>query len=318
MAASHRWPRQPHRRTGLGRRAHDGRFGEVRPSQPEVCRLEGAGLAGGLGLCQQTHGSSTAVAHGLRNPLGSLGQGGRLLQPPLAAVQVKAVDGPQQPGRIEDVGQPVLVGVGVTVRVRQHRAYAELVGQGHGARGRPQRARTGALTAQMHAFQAQPLTSQLPPRREQLLGDVGAACGQGPHRLGRGPEQHHQVLVGVLAQDRPGHDRQSSVRLGVRGGTQTAQPRPPRHVLCKQADPQWRLHHVRAAAYRRTWPSGSRGLRDKRSDGDVDAENRTGASGRCGLGEADRPRDGVPVGQREGRHAVLGRALDEDTGRAAP
>ncbi len=225
-----------------------------------------------------------------------------------------AVDGPQQPGRIEHVGQPVLVGVGVADRVRQHRTYAELVGQAHGARGQPQRTRAGALPSQIHGLQPQSLTCQLPPRREQLFGDVEATRGQGPYGLGSGTEQHHQVLVGVCAQDRPGNDRRRAVGLGVRGGHQTAQPRPPSRALREQGDPQRRLHHVRAAAHGRTLTNGGRVRRGERGDGNVDAEDGADAGCRGGCGEADRARDGVPVGQRERRHPALGGGPHEGVG----
>lgn len=149
--------------------------------------------------------------------LGGRRHGGRTLQPALAAVQVPAVDGPQQPGRIEHVGQPVLDRVGVAERVRQHRGHAELVGQAHGARGQPQRARTDALPAQIHGLQPQPLSRELPPRREQLLGDVGAAGGQG----GPGP---------VRRRDRAGPAGRCRRTRARPARTRPAGPRPSRRA----------------------------------------------------------------------------------------
>lgn len=307
-------PQQPHRRTGLRSRAHDGRLGKVRPPQPEIGRGERAGLAGRLRLGQQTRAPVPVAADSLGDPLGGRCHRGRVLQPALAAVQVPAVDGPQQPRRIEHVGEPVLSGVGVADRVGQHHGHTELIGQAHGPRGQPQRSRTGSLTAQIHALQAQARPCQLPPRREQLLGDVDSACGQGPYRLGPRTEQDHQAGVGELAQDRPGHDRQASVRLGVRGGHEAAQPCPPGEGLREQSDPQRRLRHVRAAAYGRTRPTGCRVGRGDGGDGDVDTEDGADAGGRGGLGEADRARDGVPVGQRERRHPTLDSTPHEGMG----
>jgi hypothetical protein len=155
----------------------------VRPPQPEIGRGERAGLAGRLRLGQQTRAPVPVAADGLGNPLGGRRHRGRVLQPALAAVQVPAVDGPQQPRSIEHVGEPVLSGVGVADRVGQHHGHTKLVGQAHGPRGQPQRSRTGSLAAQIHALQAQARPGQLPPRREQLLGDVGPAGGQ--------TESHH-------------------------------------------------------------------------------------------------------------------------------
>jgi hypothetical protein len=43
-------------------------------------------------------------------------------------------------------------------------------------------------------------------------------------------------------------------------------------------------------------------------------EDGAEAGGRGGLGEADRARDGVPVGQRERRHPTLGSTLHERVG----
>jgi hypothetical protein len=207
----------------------------------------------------------------------------------------------------------VLVGVGVADRVRQHRTDAELVSQAHGARGQPQRSRPGALTPQVHSFQPQLLSGELPPRREQLLGDVGAAGGQGPHRFGSRAEQHHQVLVGIGAQGGPGHDRRRAVGLGVCGGHQAAQASPPAGVLREQGDPKRRLDHMRTSAHGRTRPTG-RGWRGERQDGDVDTEDRANAGGRGGGGEASGARDGIPVGKRKRRHPALGSALHKSAG----
>jgi hypothetical protein len=103
-------PQQPHRRTRLRTGTHNGRLGKVRPTQPEVDWGQGAGLAGRLGVGQQARGPRAVVADGLGDPFGGRRHGGRVLQPPLAAVQVSAVDRAQQPRRIEDVGWAVLGG----------------------------------------------------------------------------------------------------------------------------------------------------------------------------------------------------------------
>lgn len=112
---------------------------------------------------------------------------------------------------------------------------------------------------------------------------------------------------------RTGQDttRQPSVPLGVRGGHEAVQPRPPGRGLREQGDPQRRLHHVGATAYGCTRPTGSQVRRADGGDGDVDAEDGADAGG---LGEADRARDGVPVGQRERRHPTLCSTLHEGIG----
>lgn len=64
----------------------------------------------------------------------------------------------------------------------------------------------------------------------------------------------------------------------------------------------------------RTRPAGGQGGRGERGDGDVDTEDGADTGGRGGGGEADRARDGVPVGQCERRHPALGSALHESAG----
>jgi hypothetical protein len=91
-------PQQPHGRPALGAGADDGRFGEVGPSELEIGRSEGAGLAGGLGLGQQADRSGGVVADGLGDTVGGRRHGVRALQPAFAAVQVPPVHGPKQPG----------------------------------------------------------------------------------------------------------------------------------------------------------------------------------------------------------------------------
>jgi hypothetical protein len=105
----------------------------VRPPEPEIGRGEGARLAGGLGLGRQTYSPRRVITDGLGDPLGDRSHGGRPLQPPLAAVQIPAINRQQQPRRIQHIGQPMLSSVGVTHRVRQHHTDSPTVV----ARGRP-------------------------------------------------------------------------------------------------------------------------------------------------------------------------------------
>lgn len=171
-----------------------------------------------------------------------------------------------------------------------------------------------------YGFQAQPLPGQPPPRREQPLGDVGAAGGQGPDRFGGGTEQHHQVLVGVRAQDRSGH-RQGAVGLGVRGGHQRhSQVHPAAFCASKFCASKV----VRRGGSVTCTPPCT-GVRGRPADGpggprgatgDVDSEDGPAAGCRGGREEeeADRTCDGVPAGRRECRHPALSGALYEGAG----
>lgn len=58
--------------------------------------------------------------------------GGWVLQPALAGVEVAAVDGAQQAGGVQDVGETVLAGIGIADGVGQHGRNALLVGEGAG------------------------------------------------------------------------------------------------------------------------------------------------------------------------------------------
>ncbi|MFJ9721346.1 hypothetical protein ACIRP3_01210 [Streptomyces sp. NPDC101209] len=74
--------------------------------------------------------------------------------------------GRSKPRGIQDIRQPVLLGIGVGDGVRQHGAHADLVGQAHGARGQPQPARAGALPPQIHRLQPRPLAEAPLPLRD--------------------------------------------------------------------------------------------------------------------------------------------------------
>ncbi|MEZ0096184.1 hypothetical protein ABH925_007391 [Streptacidiphilus sp. EB129] len=268
------------------------------PAQPEVGRGEGAGCGGVLGVGQQSCGTLRARPGGRGDPGGDLGHGGGVLEPALPAVQVAAVDGAQQPGGVQDVGDPVLAGVGVARGVGQHHRHPELVCQGQGSCGQAQGAGSGAGTAQGDRLQSQAVPEQLVPWCEQLLGQVGAAGGQGAYRLRGRPEQHHQVLVGVGLQGRPGDDRKAPVGVGVGVGDQAAQPGPAGRGARQHGDPQRRLDHMCTTAYRGTAPGQGRGG-GQRSDSEVRTEQRAHSGSGARLREPDGTRHGVTVRERQ-------------------
>ncbi len=343
-------PQQPHRpaRPRLG--PDHGRLGEVRNTEPQIPhRVHLARLRDGHGVGDQLHGARPAAPGGSRHPLGDLRHRGPALQPPLPAVEAPPVDGPQQPGRVQDVRDPVLgpVGVpygvgqhgrdaeavgerqgvrgqdvrdpvlgpvGVPYGVGQHGRDAEAVGERQGVRGQADRPRACAGQAPAHDLQPQPVADGLAPRCEELLGDVRAAGGERPQRLRHRTEQHHQPLTRVPAEHLP-RSCQRCARgegLGVRGGHEPAQPRPPGRVPGQERRPERRLRYVRAAAHRGTAAGLGRGHMG--GDAEVDAEQRLHAGGRGGLREAHRTGDHVAVGQRHGADPALGRPRDEVMG----
>ncbi len=94
------------------------------------------------------------------------------------------------------------------------------------------------------------------------------------------------------------------------GRGDAAQPGPSRPVLCEQHEPQRWLDHVRTTAHRSAAPPLGRRGRDA-LHGQVDTEERPDPLLRTGLGEPDGTGHRVPVGQRERRHAPLGRPSDQ-------
>ncbi len=129
---------QSGRAAGLRSGAEERRFREVRDAEAEVGRrVDGAHVRRGHGVRQQPAGPADVRSgalgdhpcHDRHLPL--------VLEPALPAVQPAPVDGAQQPGRVEDVGEAVLGGVGVADGVGEHGGGAGAVGQGEGAGGQP-------------------------------------------------------------------------------------------------------------------------------------------------------------------------------------
>lgn len=337
VGAVARVPAQHHARRGPGGEdplgaavggADEAGLGEVHGTDAEVVLgVHGAGLGGTPGLREQAPGVGGTQSGRLRDAVGSLGHGGGVLEPALAAVErvrrVARVDGDQAAGRVEDVGDRALAGIGIADGIGQHGRDALLGGEADGTGGQPERTGPGTGAAVVDGLQAQGVAVDLPPRSEQPGGAVGAARGERPPHLGAGPEQDEDALA---AQGSPGDERD----LGgprVRGGDHPAQLGPPGGPVPGQEDgPRGGLVHecpaldggappVRGLAgpgraprpgrSRRGRPGGSPGGRYRH----VHPEQRPDARLRTRLREPHRARHRVAVGEREGVHAPLGGTL---------
>ena len=174
--------------------------------------------------------------HDLLGDLGHLLAG---LEEPLgvAPVDVAPVEGDQPAGGVEDVDGGGVAAVGVADRVGQHRAEPRLPGHP----GHPGGVGGGAGTPALGAAAGQPVGDQLDlevgaghqlaPRREGGQGEVVAAPGRGPGRLGGRAEQHDQVagrqlLAELLGEDGEVDDRLAALPGEVGGRDQPAQRRP--------------------------------------------------------------------------------------------
>lgn len=293
------------------------RLREVRRAQAQIRRgVNGAHGRRGGGVPQQTARPPGSRSRAFGDQPRDARHRPLVLEPALPAVQAAPVDGPQQPRGVQDIGEPVLVGVGVADGVGEHGGGAGTVGQRQGPGGHPKRSRPGAGPFMQDGLQPYPPAEDLPPRRQQLHRDVLPARRQRAYRLRERPEQHDQTGATVLAQRLPRHHRRRPAHgPGVRGRRDAAQPRPAGPVLCKQHEPQGRLDDVRATAHRRAAPRRrKRRQRSKSLDGQIDTEDRPDTGPGACLREPHRSCDRVPVGERERRHAALGRPPDKVLG----
>ncbi|CAM5391507.1 hypothetical protein SVIOM342S_10257 [Streptomyces violaceorubidus] len=291
------------------------RFGEVDGAHAEVVLGVDQALGGrGPGLLQQTVGGVAPETRGLDDPLGGVPHGTGVLEPGLTGVQFLAgADRDQAAGGVQDVGDLALAGVGVADGVGEHRPDALLGGEAHGAGGQPQGAGAGALAAVPDGLQAQGVAVDLPPGGEEPGRAVGAARGEGAADVGVGAEQDGQP-VGVVVG--PGQQRAALGRVG--GGDQAAQVGPAAGAVAgEEGHPCGRLVDEGAAAHGDAAPvpayGGVRaaGFRLGGRDRQLRAEQGADARLRAGLGEADRAREGVAVGEGEGVHAPLEGALGQ-------
>ncbi|CAM5452453.1 hypothetical protein SFUMM280S_04928 [Streptomyces fumanus] len=248
------------------------------------------------------------------DPLGGPGHGGGVLQPRLAGVPFPGdAERDQAAGGVQHVGDRALAGVGVPDGVGQHRPDALLGGEAHGTGGQPQGAGAGAGPAVPDGLQPQGVAVHLPPGREEPRRAVGAAGGEGAADLGVGAEQHGQA-VGVVV----GPGQQGGAGVAVGGGDQPAQVGPaPGAVPGEEGDALGRLVDEGAAAHGGAAPVpayggvGAAGAGLGGGHRQVRAEQRADALLRARLGEADRAREGVAVGEGEGVQAPLGGALGQ-------
>ncbi len=318
VAAPHHARRRPGGERPLGGApagADEVRFGEVDGAHAEVVLgVDQARGGRGLRLLQQAVGGLAPEARGLDDPLGGVPHGTGVLEPGLTGVQFPGgVDRDQAAGGVQDVGDLALAGVGVADGVGEHRPDALLGGEADGAGGQPQGAGAGALAAVPDGLQAQGVAVDLPPGGEEPGRAVGAAGGEGAADVGAGAEQDGQA-VGVVVG--PGQQRRALRRVG--GGDQAAQVGPAAGAVAgEEGHPRGRLVDEGAAAYGGAAPVPAHGGVGAFRPGlggvhrQLRAEQRTDARLRTGLGEADRAREGVAVGEGEGVHAPFDGALGQ-------
>lgn len=155
----------------------------------------------------------------------------------------------EQPDPVQEPAR-ALGGVRVAHRVGQHRWNEESVGQAERVGGEPRRAGSETLQPPVQDLQAQVRPGDLPPLGQELLGEIRAPGRQGPDRIRRRPKQDRELLVRVLLEHGPGHDRRTAVGGRMGGRNAAAEPCPPGDVLGEEGDAQRRLGHVGTTSHR--------------------------------------------------------------------
>ncbi len=198
-------PLAQHTSRPAGGHVDDVLLGEVHPPDPQVrVRIEAALGSGTGGGSQQVRRPAPLLAGRADHFLGKVGHLGGVLQGPLPVADPAWLEGGEQPGRIQDVGDRSPVAGRVAHGIGEHRRQVQLGGKTHGARCQPQRPRPGTGASVVHGFQSQVLPEDVTPRRQQLCRPVRAAVGQHPHRFGRRTQQYSQAFT-VLLDRAPGH-----------------------------------------------------------------------------------------------------------------
>lgn len=343
VSAQHHARRRPGGQDALGgapARADEVRLGEVDGADAEVVLgVDEALGGGGPGLFEQAVRGVTAVARGLDDPFGGAQHGGLALEPGLAGVQLApGVDGDEAAGGVQDVGDRAEARVGVPDGVAEHRPHPLFGGEADGAGGEPQGSRAGALAAVPDGFETQGVAVDLPPGREQLRGAVGAPRGECAADVGGGAEQYGQPFGVVVRPGQQGLPPRTAVGTAarMRRRDDSAEVGPAgRAVPGEEGHPGSRLVDEGTATDRGAAPLRPYGLagpscrltgRPYRTpvrsggsphhphgslDRELHPEQRTDTRLRAGLGEPDRAREAVPVGEREGVHAPLRGALGQ-------
>ena len=242
--------------------------------------------------------------------------GGGAFEPPLSRIEAATVDGPQQAGRVQHVGEPVLVGVGVADRVGQHGRDAEPVGQGEGAARRAARSPGRCPPPRRTA----PPAAAKPPRPPaHATAPAAARPRPAGRRRGRAPARR----PGRAGRSVPRPACSASAGQGITGEPPAAwlwAADTRRHSRAQPA--RFRARSVTRSGGSATWAPPRTGVRRWFAAG-AGAYGATAAStpkiGRTpcdgtGVGEADVPGDGVPVGERHRRDAALGGAADQVLG----
>ena len=241
--------------------------------------------------------------------------------------QVGGAERHQPPGGVEDVDGRGVEAVGVAHGVGQHRGQARSPGDA----GHPGRVRRGARPP-VAGTTAQTVRDQLDdhvlpgqhgqPGRERGQPHVVAAPRRGEPQLGGRPEQRQHVTAGqVRGQHVEGRDRPTALTREVDRRHHPAQGGPARPSAGQERHPGvaallGREVACRAPAHRRTtWgrPAGTseRAQRAGRRHRQVDPQHRAYA-GRAGRAdELHRTVGAVAVGEGEGVHLLLDRALHQ-------
>ena len=243
-------------------------------------------------------------------------------------VEVPGVQRHQPAGRVEHVDGRRVGPVGVADRVGEHRGQLLLDGQAEHPGG-PRLVVRAAVRDDLE--QQVGAVDDLAPAGQHRPGQVRTAGGERPAHLRAGTEQHQQAAArigrgpDVLGDQVEGAHRLPALAAQVGGRHQPAQRRPAGLVAGQQGDPRVPRVDRRPAlrgllsAARRIAPDPQRRVDHRRRrqqpgrlQREVDAEDRPDARRHGGPGELHRAVHAVAVGQREGVHAVLDRALDQD------
>ncbi len=299
------------------------RLGEVDTAEAQVVRrVDAAGVGGAPGLREQQPPRVPPEPRRGGDPPGGLLHRTGVLEPALPGVEggTARVDGDEPAGRVEYVGDGPLPRVGVPDGVGQHGPHPLLGGEADGTGGEPERPGAGALAAVVDGFEAQGVAVDLAPGGEQHGGPVGPARGECGAHLGGGAEQHGEPFRGQRGPGEQGLSGARGVRSprvrGVGGGDQPAQFGPAMGAVPgEEGDPGCGFIDKGTPADRRARPVRtplarhlSRSLPCHR---ELRPEERPYPGLLAGPGEADRAREAVAVGQREGVHPPLDGTLGQ-------
>ncbi len=253
------------------------------------------------------------------------------------------VEGDEAPGGVQDVDGRGVAAVGVADGVGQDGGQPLLDGQAEQAGGVGGGELVAVGTAVGGDLDEEVLApDHLPPPAHDVAGDVRSPAPQRPAELGGRSEQDEQSPVaGVLGDEVQRGHRPAALPAQVGGADQPAQRGPASLVLSEQGDPRvTQVHGASAAGGGTSVGTGARvsgpapgaggaagagpsrqrtgaglgeqpGVLRGRLDREVDPEHGPDTNGLAGDHELHGAVHPVPVGQREGVHAVVERAPDQ-------